>query len=698
MEEHRKVNSPTHATDSTKEPTGISKARGRIDESESIDDLRTRLYERGRTLKTRERHSLADSFQNRRETLSETRHTRAEMSNRADTQKVRDIVPPQQTRGHSQQKQEHVQDTTNDPPQGTDVMSKKKSRKYRFILIATGLSFFVISLGISSLYLFFGNNTISGENISIDVSGPFSLGGGQEIPLQISISNRNTVPIESVVLIIEYPSGTQSATEIGRELFTDRKQLDTIGTGEILTIPIRAVVFGEENEEKIITVSVEYRVRGSSAIFFKEAEPLRFKISSSPVNLSVDSVRSISSGQELEFELTVSSNSPTPLTDILIKAIYPFGFDFTSASPETVSGKDTWFIESLLPEEVETIIIKGVVIGKQNETRVFTFSVGVANERDRYDLASVFTTITNEVELENPFLGVAVEINNEDTEIVSIASGESADVSISFKNVLEGTIYDATIQAVLSGSALDDVDILTNEGFYDSTIDRITWDFVDVSTLEEISPGKTSTVNFTIRPKNTMGRTPEIKIDITIQGQRVFENNVPQKLIGTASRVVRISSDVDLSSSALYSEGPFTNTGPTPPVAEEITQYTLLFQVDNGTNDITGAKMTAVLPQYTTWLDLVTPGDIIVYNALTREITWDIGNMDARGHEEAWVQISLLPSLSQVDKTPTIIGTQRFKATDRFTGEVIRSNSPALTTSLFNDPDSSKSDGKVLEE
>jgi hypothetical protein len=74
---------------------------------------------------------------------------------------------------------------------------------------------------------------------------------------------------------------------------------------------------------------------------------------------------------------------------------------------------------------------------------------------------------------------------------------------------------------------------------------------------------------------------------------------------------------------------------------------------------------------------------------------WEIGDMDANSEKEVSMQVSFLPSLSQVGTTPTILEAQRFKATDRFTGTVVRAENPALTTSLFNDPNSDLSDGKV---
>lgn len=573
---------------------------------------------------------------------------------------------------------------------------QNKSRRYRGKLLIAGIAFFGLALALSSMFLLFGNNSISGDNISLEVDGPFAVGGGEEISLQIAVRNDNTVPIESATLIIEYPLGTQSSESPGQELFTDRRQLNVVEPGELLNVPVKAIIFGEENSEKTINVSVEYRVRGSNALFVKKAEPLRLKISSSPVAMLIDSVTSVTSGQETEIKLTIGSNSPTELTDVLVQAVYPIGFDLSSAEPQPASGQNTWLIESLDPEEKTEIVIKGVMTGNQDETKVFDFSVGVPNERDRYTLASVYTTGKAEIDLEGSFVGVEVEINGQDDETIVLQSGEAANVRVFFRNTLSDTIYNGEIDVVLGGNALSDVQVNAQGGFYDSARNTVRYDGGNESSLKEILPGESSSVAFTIEPENSVSRTPEITLAVNIRGERVSESNVSKELKATASRTIRVGTSADISSALLYETGPFDNTGPIPPVAEKTTQYTLQFSVKNGSNELTGGEMTAVLPQYVTWLGAVSSGDQVTYDAVNRTMTWKIGDITANATESMSAQIGMTPSQSQIDKIPTILETQRFKATDRFTGAVIRDEASALTTVLSDDDN--EANGRVRED
>ncbi|MFZ2253391.1 MAG: hypothetical protein WAW13_04480 [Minisyncoccia bacterium] len=575
------------------------------------------------------------------------------------------------------------------------MTSKGKRKTFRTMFVLLGGLFFLAALAISSFLMLKGGNTISGENISIEVTGPIAVAGGDEVPFKVTVANQNAVAIQSATLIIEYPKGTQSATEVNKEIGIVRQPLDTIGTGELVNIPLKARVFGEENQEKEIKVSIDYRIQGSNATFHKEATPLRFKLSTSPVVMTFDAVKSISSGQEATLALTIQSNSPTTLTDILVRAEYPDGFDFSESSPETQSGEDVWKFSVLKPNEKKVITIKGLMTGYEDEARQFNATAGVANESNSNVIASQLATARTEIVIEQPFLDANITINGNAKETVVMSSNETANVGIKFANNLDFAIYDGKVEVVLSGNALDDFEVKASDGFYDSSKNTITWDGVDENSLKEILPGRSANLSFSLRPLEGAGRTPEMKFKVTVRGKRIFEDQVSQELVGTAERTLKVESIPTLVGEILYSDGPFTNTGPLPPVAEKVTQYTYLLKAKSGANDITGAELTAVLPLYVSWLDLVSAGDSVSYNTVTRALKWNIGDMDANTEVEVAIQVSFLPSLSQVNTSPTLLESQRFKATDRFTGTVVRVEHPALTTTLYGEDDKKLRSGTV---
>lgn len=581
----------------------------------------------------------------------------------------------------------------------TFTMPTRKRNRFRMITLVGGGMFFVIAAILASTYLFFGKNSISGNNITLEARGPFTIGGGDTFDFTVSMTNQNAVPIEAATLIIEYPFGTKSSTEAGKDLPRERRTIERLGPGEVYNIPLSAIIYGEENQEKQIRATIEYRVQGSNATFYRDAEPLNFKISSSPITLLVEAVEKITSGQEVKFQMTLVSNSPSVLEDLVVKAEFPFGFDYSGADPEPVAGEDTWRIASLKPEEKKTITLRGVVNGKTEEKRLFKFSAGAANERDPYILASILSTKQHEISMEQAFVDLGMTVNGKSTDSV-VGMREPALFDIAFQNTLGSTIYGAVIEVTLSGNAFNEQSVASGNGFYDSNTNTITWDATSVSGLREIAPGKTQNVSFSLTPyiSETLTRTPQVSATVSVKGKRVSEAKVSERLTDTVTRTVKVASAIALNSESFFTIGPFANSGPTPPIAEETTTYTAFMAVQNGSNAVSDGVVESTLPQYVKWTDQIDVSQgTLKYNASTRQLTWTIGDIDAGKVVTAAYQVSLLPSVSQVGTIPALVTGQRFRANDRFTGSVVRANAPDLSTQLNGDPDSAVRDGRVLD-
>lgn len=638
-----------------------------------MDALRQRLYERGEGPKKRERFELKDD----------------------------PVSVPQSWRAPAPNMDEGVPRPKIAPPVAADIVTEKseadmpvgsRRRAYRFKLMLIGVFFFAASIAVSSFFIMFGGNSISGENITISITGPFTIGGGETIPLQVGIANQNSVPIESATLVVEYPLGTQAPDGSGKELFSERLPLDNIASGETVNIPLRAQVFGEENQELSVRASVEYRVRGSNATFYKEAAPLRFKVSSSPIVVSVEALRNVSSGQETQVKLTVTSNSPTALNDILVKAEYPTGFDFTRSEPSAVSGQNVWSIEKLEPEESETITITGVILGAQSEKHVMNFSVGVPNERNRFALASIFAAASTEFIIEQAFLDVGITVNGVRNSTATISPGSQSNVSVVVKNTLTEAIYDGVVKLTLSGNALSDTQVQVNSGYYDSNTKTITWDVSSVPALERINPGDSENFSFSLVPKTDGLLTPQINIDAAVQARRVRESRAEEELVGTIKASIKVASGIAIRSETGRAGA---DIGPIPPVVGNTTSYTITWQSENGSNAVSGTTVTATLPSYVNWLGNTSGAGTWDYNPTTRVVTWTLGEQTANNVSKGSFRVSILPSTSQIGKTPTIVGEQNLRANDKFTGAVVRATGGALTTRLSAEAGFDKDSGIV---
>lgn len=548
-------------------------------------------------------------------------------------------------------------------------------------MVAVG--FFVLSVAVSSLYIMLGQNTVSGSNIALGVSGPFTVAGGDVISLQIGITNENNVAIESATLVVEYPPGTRSGDDENKELFSERIALDAgIAPGETYNLPIKARVFGEENQESSIRVSVEYRVTGSSATFYKEAAPHRFKIGSAPVVMKIDSESTISSGQETTIKLTVTSNSSSPINNLIVRADYPSGFEFTESVPATVSGRNVWSIPELKPEESASIEIKGIVIGTESEKYVVKFTTGVSDGRTN-ELASVLAVADTEFSLEEPFLAIDLRVNNSSDQTVTIAPGEQATVSLVLRNNLDTTIHDGLVEVRLSGNALYNTDVSVNNGYYDANANTVRFDVSKVSSLKKIDPDSTVNLSFSLSPEATGIETPQIKMDVSASARRVSAGSAREQIADTISRTIKLESRPTVSQEVLGAE-----SGPVPPRAGETTKYEIRWQLENSANSISGAVVTATLPSYVEWTGETSGSGAWSYNPSTRTVEWRAGSINAGSGASGDFQVNFLPSSSLAGRTPTLVEAAYLRSNDNFTGSVLRFTAQAITTEISGDRNS----------
>lgn len=624
-----------------------------IKDQEKIDDLRQRLYERGAKADTIKKHSLSDHTQVKREWAAPPRPPK----------------PPSVT-----------------GPNAADnnlALKKKNPRSYRLKLLLVGAGFFALALLVSSFFLFYGRGGLSGENISLSVSGPFTLGGGEVFPLQIGIRNDNTVPMQEATLIIQYPPGTRSVDDTPRDLFIERQSLETVGSGQTLNVPIRVAIFGEEDEEKVIRVSLEYRVQGSSATFFKEAEPLRFKISSSPIVVRADALKRVSPGQETTINLTVSSNSLTPLSEILVRADYPNGFEFVRSEPSPSAARNLWLISDLEPSSSQTISITGLVSGQIADQNTLHFSVGIPDERDENNLAAIFATASTEFELEDPFLGIRVGVSGapNGSDFV-IDRTRSSSVTVEITNTLPNTIYDARVVGTFSGSAFQHSGVDATTGFYSSSEGRLLWDVSNTPTLEEIPPGASRRLTFRLTPNSSVIETPAIDINIDVHGRRVRERGVAEELIGSVTRTARVAAVPTLRAEVAHGTAGFSDTGPVPPQADQATSYTLTWQAEGGLNPLSNTTVTATLPSYVTWASQTSGDGQFTYNQTNRQLAWQVGDLPVGQTATASFRIVLTPSVSQIGSTPSLTGDLSLSATDTFANTSVSASHQALTTKL----------------
>jgi len=568
--------------------------------------------------------------------------------------------------------------------------------------------FFIVSIGVSFFFFFGGVTSVSSQNIDIEIQGPPTIGGGETLQLEVSVTNKNAVPLELADLLIEYPDGTRSAEDLKAPLPRVRESVGTISSGESARKTFQAVLFGEENKSAEISVTIEYRLQGSNAIFYKEAT-YPVLLSSAPLRLSVKALKETTSGQPADFTVTVESNTTSVLKNILLVAEYPAGFTYKEADPKPSFGNTSWLLGDVPVKGKRTITIRGVLSGQEDEERVFRFSAGVPSDTDEKTLVTAFVTSANTVAIKRPFLSTSIALNGETGADFTAMRGRTIRADLTWTNNTSSVITDAEIKVALKGAALDKESVSVDGGFYQSLNSTILWDKKTEPELSSIEPGGSGTISFTFAPlRLDVGalRNPTILITVDVSGTRSSEARVPEKITASEERVVRVSSDLLLASQAVYFSGSFTNAGPLPPKAEVETTYTVIWTLTNSSNTASNVSVTASLPSYVRWVGNVSPaafpkGESLEFSTIGGTVTWSVENIAAGvGYtsppKQIAFQIGFTPSISQVGTSPMLVGAQKLEGLDQFTDSIVGDVRPELTTLLRTEPTFRSEQGIVV--
>ena len=608
--------------------------------------------------------------------------------------KYADIHPKKRSVLHT--RATHAKDDWDDSDLGQKAhYSKKKASKNQRMLLwvkrffLASVSFFLLAGLFAGIKIFTGGNNSTGAlDLSI-LTQPF-VDGGEDLPVTIQLINNNSTQIETADIIFEYPTTSFSDGDIQR----DRVSLEIVKSGETVFQDFDIRLFGEEGEERILTAKIEYRVQGSNAIVVKEVNEI-VTIRSTPIEVLIEGRDASIPNQLYTFDLVINSNATQITNDIVAKLEYPQGFTFESAEPAPSFDVDTWILGDIEPGSSRVITVTGNMIGSSGDGKVFRASVGEQDVRRERQIATVYGSQIHQVSLTPSFIDASFKVGPNSSNRIIIPAAQATTVNVAWANTLPVQLQNVTFEAEFSGNAYTSSGVSNTDGFFDSNSNTVKWDSVNSSVLEIIDPGENNTFKFNVQPRPLASGNGQIitqpVIDVVLRASGVDGVGQVQDAEVIASVQLVVNSDVRLEPKTLHFGGPFTNTGPMPPVQGQRTEYTLVWQATNSSSNLRDAMVTTRLPAYVDWLGVTTPSsENISYNDTTRELVWSLEQVNAgtgfnSSMREVSFKVAITPSSSQSNQIPPLTESLVFEAEDTYTGGTIRVVRNPHTTRLLND-------------
>lgn len=559
-------------------------------------------------------------------------------------------------------------------------------------------TFFKISIGILVIagliatYMFYGGSrSFSNERVGVRILGSGFSDGGAPLSLSIEITNTNKTALTNAFVTLAYEKDSGSTTG-DPYTYLPKVELGTIASGDTKRTDQTVVLYGEQNASKNVKATLEYRMQGSNALLTKTAT-LPVVINRAPVTLSFDGPLSTTPNQPMSFTLKATSNSDLPIQNLLLSVEYPLGFVFSGATPSPTYGNNVWALGDLAQGAEQMITFQGSLKGFEGEDRMFRVSSGIESGTDKTKIGLIYNALTHAVSLSKSFLGVTASINDSPLDEVPLPTNTEASVSINYTNTLDTRVSDAEITVVLGGNSLNPSSVSTQDGFFNSANNTITFDKSTVSALAVLEPGQSGSLEFGVMPRDAWSGTaliqnPVISFSVNVSGKQSGFGGTTE-VTNVLHKSVKFGTLFQLATETLHGSGPFQNVGSAPPHVGVETTYTIVWNIKNTANIASGVEVHATLPSYVTFKNKIYPATAgLTYDPTSRTVSWKVGKVNAGAgfispNTSVAFQVGFIPSTSQINMTPNLVLGIEANGTDTFTNKplhVTKGNSTTVLT------------------
>lgn len=575
------------------------------------------------------------------------------------------------------------------------VLSTKEKRYIKNIAFLAGAIFLIITI----FLIWRGFTSFDKDRVRLEVEWPERVVSGEEVKYSVKYKNNTRLILNNLQLVFHFPEGSILSDSNDLDRIMD---LPNLQPGQENQVDMYVRVIGLKGETKDVLVELSYQPGNLSSRYTNQAE-FSSKIISVPLILDLDLPDRLVNGQSFDFPLKYFNQAEISFDDLQIRIDYPAGFNFESSEPMSLEQNGIWLVSSLMAGEENKIFIRGNIQGEQGEVKLFKAQIGLFKDDEFIPYAEVVKAL----QISSSPLSVSQTVNNSTEYIAEI--GEKLDYKIIFKNTTDVGIKNVVITSKLESDILDFSSLKIKDGSFDGASQTITWKASSLPVLEFLGARQQGQLNFSVEIKDNLPiRNYTDKNFEVINTIKIDSLEIPLSLeriqIGGQSQfITKLASKLTIQANGYYRDDLFSNSGPIPLKVGQTTSYTIKWRLVNTSNDLSNVEVRAFLPPHVKWLSKTSPSNSgLKYNPQTGQLIWQIGDLSAATGvllpvKEVAFQISITPSLADLDNLVELIGQSKVTGLDNFVNLELSNIDEFIDTELPDDLTTTKKQGIVIE-
>ncbi len=541
---------------------------------------------------------------------------------------------------------------------------------------------------VSFLAFWFGGPSFSESGVNLSIDGPNQASVGDEVVYKVKYSNNTKLDLNSMKFKFTYPDDSVvlkdgAAVKGSSETFT----VDQLSPGQNSEKEFRTFLVGDRGNIKTAKVELSYRAGDLRTVFQKDTT-LSTTIISVPVSLTLSAPPNSVPGQAVNYMLDYRNESGDDIYDLRFEFAYPDGFGVQRTAPSASEGNYVWNIPVLKKGGGGRISVTGQLNGKEGETKIISIVLKrkIGGQYVNYEKAETSSVIASSL------LGVGVLVN--DAADYSAFAGDDLNYTVKYSNNSNYNLAGVNLTVKLEGEMYDLSSLDTKGGYFDNFSNTITWNASAVSDFSNLPPNKRGQAAFRVKLKSNIPSSVSGSKNLFVRATaRLSTPNVPSgvggdEIFAQTSVVTKISTQPTLRQVVYYNDAAFGSSGPMPPQVGKETVFTVHWQITNPGNDMSGVRISAVLPVGVSWKNVVSVGSgqpEPIYNPNTSEAVWNLGvlprGVGVTGAKyEASFQVAVKPALNQKGSPILLLKNSKLEGQDTFTQQRIIVPAQDMTT------------------